>query len=390
MQTLKSELNKELVENILPYWIKKTIDNENGGFYGRIDGHEQIHKQANKGVVLNARILWTFAAAYRTQKDPQYLEMAERAFQYIREHFIDKEQGGVYWELDYRGNPVSTRKQIYAQGFALYGFSELYRATGKPEALEEALAIYSLIEKHAYDPQYGGYLEALDRNWQPVEDMKLSARDANLPKSMNTHLHILEPYTNLLRIRRDPSLEKAQRELIQMFCEHIISPKTGHLVLFFDEKWNEKSETISYGHDIEAAWLLYEAAEVLGNKTLLEKVKQISLSVVKAAYEGLQDDGSMIYESEGTHLDRDRHWWIQAETVVGSFYACLISGDTSYLETAKKTWKYIQEHIVDKVNGEWVWSASPDGMQNRSDDKAGFWKCPYHNARMCMEIKNKN
>ncbi|MDR0681709.1 MAG: AGE family epimerase/isomerase [Dysgonamonadaceae bacterium] len=390
MQTLKSELHKELVENILPYWIERTVDHENGGFYGRIDGHEQLHKQANKGVVLNARILWTFAAAYRTQKNPLYLETAERAFQYICEYFIDKEQGGVYWEIDYQGNPVSTRKQIYAQGFALYGFSELYRATGKPEALEEALKIYNLIENHAYDPQYGGYFEALDRNWQPIENMKLSARDANVPKSMNTHLHILEPYTNLLRIRRNPALEVAQEELIQMFCEHIISPKTHHLVLFFDEKWNEKSKIISYGHDIEAAWLLYEAAEVLGNETLLEKVKHVSLSVVKAAYEGLQDDGSMIYESEGTHFDRDRHWWIQAETVVGSFYAYLISSNTFYLETAKKTWKYIQEHIVDKINGEWVWSAYPSGKQNRSDDKAGFWKCPYHNARMCMEIENKN
>jgi mannobiose 2-epimerase len=386
MPELKKELNRELVGNILPYWIKKTADNENGGFYGRIDGHEHIHKQENKGVVLNTRILWTFAAAYRTQKNPLYLETAERAFQYILEHFMDKEQGGVYWELDYRGNPVNTRKQIYAQGFALYGFSELYRATGKPEALEEALKIYNLIEKYAYDSQSGGYLEALNRNWQPIEDMKLSARDANVPKSMNTHLHILEPYTNLLRVWRNPALEKAQEELIRVFCDYIISAKTHHLVLFFDEKWNEKSTVISYGHDIEAAWLLYEAAEVLGNKTLLEKVKQVSLSVVEAAYEGLQDDGSMIYESEGTHFDKDRHWWIQAETVVGSMYAFHISGNEKYLDVAKKNWNYIQNHIIDKENGEWVWSAFPDGKQNRNDDKAGFWKCHYHNARMCMEI----
>lgn len=386
MQTLQSELQNELIGNILPYWIKKTVDNENGGFYGRIDGLEQLHKQANKGAVLNARILWTFAAAYRTQKNPRYFEMAERAFQYIRNHFIDKEYGGVYWELDYRGNPVNTRKQIYAQGFALYGFSEWYRATGNPEALEEALAVYRLIEKYAYDSQYGGYLEALNRNWQPVEDMKLSARDANVPKSMNTHLHILEPYTNLLRVWRNPSLEKAQKELIQVFCDHIVSAKTHHLVLFFDEKWNEKSTVISYGHDIEAAWLLHEAAEVLGEAALLEKVKSVSLSIVKAAYEGLQEDGSMIYESKGRHFDRDRHWWIQAETVAGSVCAYLISGEAYYLETAKKTWKYIREHIVDRLNGEWVWSAYPDGKQNHTDDKAGFWKCPYHNARMCMEV----
>jgi mannobiose 2-epimerase len=390
MQTLQSELTNELFENILPYWMTKMPDVENGGFYGRIDGQEHVHKQANKGLVLNARILWTFAAAYRLRKHPRYLETAERAFAYIREYFIDKEYGGVYWELDYRGRPVSTRKQIYAQGFALYGFSELYRATGNPDALEEALRMYDRIERLAHDARYGGYLEALSREWQPIGDMKLSARDANVPKSMNTHLHILEPYTNLLRIRRDPALEKAQEALIRIFCDHIVSAETHHLTLFFDERWNKKSTVVSYGHDIEAAWLLYEAAEVLGNETLTGRVKQVALSLVDAAYEGLQEAGGMMYESEGARSDRDRHWWIQAETVAGSVYAYRLSGDASYLDVAKKTWQYIRHHILDKVNGEWVWSAGPDGRQNRTDDKAGFWKCPYHNARMCMEVMNWN
>jgi mannobiose 2-epimerase len=387
MQNLKEELKQELIDDILPYWIKKTIDKENGGFYGRIDGHEQLHKQANKGAILNARILWTFSAAYRLLHDPQYLEIAERAFRYIQDHFIDKEYGGVYWELDYQGNPVSTRKQIYAQGFAIYGFSEFYRATGKQEALNEAIQIFHLLEKQAYDPEYGGYIEALNRDWQPIEDMKLSARDANVPKSMNTHLHILEPYTNLLRVWRDPALVKAHEQLIHVFYNHIISSKTHHLILFFDEKWTGQSEKVfSYGHDIECAWLLYEAAEVWGDEELLAQVKPISIAVANAAYEGLQEDGSMIYESEENHFDQDRHWWVQAETVVGSAYAYKISGDISYLNIAKKTWQYIQEHILDRENGEWVWSAYPDGRQNHTDDKAGFWKCPYHNARMCMEI----
>jgi mannobiose 2-epimerase len=386
MQILQSELHRELVDDILPYWIRKTVDNENGGFYGRIDGREHLHKQANKGVVMNARILWTFSAAYRIERNPLYLEMAERAFRYILNHFVDKEYGGVYWELDYLGNPVNTRKQIYAQGFALYGFSEFYRATNQPEALEEAINLFKLLEKYAYDPEYGGYWEARNRDWQPIEDMKLSARDANVPKSMNTHLHILEPYTNLLRVWQDPALIKAHEQLIRVFCRHIISAETHHLILFFDEQWNSRSEMISYGHDIECAWLLYEAAEVLGNEELTAQVKPVSMAVVEAAYEGLQTDGSLIYESEGSHFDNDRHWWIQAETVVGSSYAYKISGDTKYLNIAQKNWEYIKNHILDKENGEWVWSAYPDGAQNHTDDKAGFWKCPYHNARMCMEM----
>ena len=386
MKTLTSELHRELVEDILPYWMTKTVDRENGGFYGRIDGQELLHKQANKGAVMNARILWTFAAAYRLLNNPQYLEIAERAFRYILDHFIDKEYGGVYWELDYRGNPVNPRKQIYAQGFALYGFSEFYRATGRQEALDEAIKIFHLLQQHAYDPENGGYIEALNRDWQPIEDMKLSARDANAPKSMNTHLHILEPYTNLLRVWRDPALMEAHKQLITVFCDHIVSPETHHLILFFDKQWNRQSDAISYGHDIECAWLLYEAAEILGDKELIAKVKPVSLAVVDAASEGLQTDGSMIYETTEKHTDSDRHWWVQAETVVGAAYAYAISGDARYLMIAEKNWQYIQEHILDRANGEWFWSASPDGQPNRRDDKAGFWKCPYHNARMCMEI----
>jgi mannobiose 2-epimerase len=386
MQKLQQELKNELLQDILPYWMNKIIDNEHGGFFGRIDGREQVHKQANKGAVMNARILWTFAAAYRIYKNPQYLEMAERAFLYIVDYFIDKEYGGVYWELDYLGHPVSTRKQIYAQGFAIYGFSEFYRATGRQEALDEAITLFHLLEKHAYDPEYSGYIEALNRDWQPIEDMKLSAKDANAPKSMNTHLHILEPYTNLLRVWRNPALLQAQDRLIFVFCNHIISPVTHHLILFFDNEWNPLSNAFSYGHDIESAWLLYEAIQVLGSEKWLAQVKPICMAVTKAACEGLQDDGSLIYESEGGHSDSNRHWWVQAELMVGSLYAYEISDDTNYLHQARNAWEYIKNHILDMENGEWFWSASPDGRSNRLDDKAGFWKCPYHNARMCMEF----
>ncbi|GHV58095.1 cellobiose 2-epimerase [Bacteroidia bacterium] len=386
MQKLKQELREELQRDILPYWIRKTVDHEQGGFYGRIDGHEELHKQANKGAVMNARILWTFSAAYRIYRNPYYFAMADRAFRYILDYFLDKEQGGIYWELDYRGNPVNTRKQTYAQGFAIYGLSEFYRATGRQEALDEAINLFHLLEQHAYDPEHGGYVEALNRSWQPVEDMRLSEKDANAPKSMNTHLHILEPYTNLLRIWRDPALLQAQERLIHVFCKHIISPETHHLILFFDNEWHPQSKIFSYGHDIECAWLLYEAAEVVGDEELLAQIKPLCMAITEAAYEGLQDDGSLIYESEGDHFDRDRHWWVQAEMIVGSACAYTISGDTNYLQKSRKAWEYVKNCILDKQNGEWFWSAYSNGKPNCEDDKAGFWKCPYHNARMCMEI----
>jgi len=216
--------------------------------------------------------------------------------------------------------------------------------------------------------------------------MRLSEKDANEKKTMNTHLHILESFTNLCRVCDDQQLKDAQTKLIHTFIGHIVNHDTHHLHLFFDEVWNVKSSAISFGHDIEASWLLFEAAEVLGNTGLINTVKELSLKIADAASEGLEPDGSMIYEKENRHEDRDRHWWVQAEAVTGLMYAWKNSGKALYYENAKKVWDYIQIQIIDQTNGEWYWSRYPDGRINWRDDKAGFWKCPYHNGRMCMEL----
>jgi mannobiose 2-epimerase len=382
LQKLQQELNNELTQNILPYWQNKMLD-PNGGFYGRIDGKEKLHKDTNRGVVMNARILWTFSSAYRILKNEEYLKTARHAYEYFVKYFTDKEYGGVFWELDSRGNPVNTRKQLYAQGFAIYGLSEYYRAANDTDALNEAVKIFDCVEKHALDRQCGGYVEALDRKWQPVKDMRLSGKDDNTPKSMNTHLHILEPYTNLLRVWKNEHLKKAHKNLIKIFCEKIISTGTYHQNLFFDMAWKPLSRAVSYGHDIECAWLLYEAAELQGNE---KDIVPVTLNIANAAAEGLQKDGSMLYEKTGEHTVYDRHWWVQAETVAGFYHAYMISGDEKYLHYAINVWNYIKTHLIDETNGEWFWSVAPDGTVNVKDDKAGLWKCPYHNGRMCMEI----
>lgn len=376
---------KELTDNILPFWFERMQDHRYGGFYGRIDGNNLLYPEANKGAILNARILWTFSSAYRLLKDVTYLQVAQRAFDYICTFFLDEEYGGAYWELDYQGNPVNMKKQTYAQGFMLYGFSEFYRATGNQKALDLAKAFFHLIEK-CHDERLGGYFEAYTRDWQPIDDMRLSEKDANEKKTMNTHLHVLEPYTNLLRIWRNEILVDAQRRLIDIFVTKILDPATCHLNLFFNEKWDVKSTAISYGHDIEASWLLFEAAETLGDRALLDKVRDVSLIIADAAAEGLNNDGSMSYEREEDRINNERHWWVQAETVVGYMYAYKNSGNSRYKEKAAAAWRYIREQIVDSENGEWHWSRLPDGSVNHKDDKAGFWKCPYHNSRMCLEM----
>ncbi len=388
INSLKSEAEEILTTNILPYWINKLIDTENGGFLGSISGTEEVIPDAPKGAVLNARILWTYSAAYRLLKKPEYLETASRAKEYLIQYFYDQKNGGIYWLLDYKGNPMETKKQIYAQGFAVYGLSEYYRVTADKEALAYAKRLFHDIEKHSFDNEKNGYLEALTKDWKPIADMRLSAKDKNSEKTMNTHLHILEPYTNLYRVWKDETLKNQLKNLIEIFLYKIVNADTYHLNLFFDTDWNNKTEIISFGHDIEATWLLYEAAGALDDKKILEKVKDLLPKILNASLEGFQPDGSMIYEKtiRSGHEDRERHWWVQAETVVGLINHYQHYNDEKSLEKAIRCWNYIKNNLIDYQNGEWFWSVYDNGSINRRDDKAGVWKCPYHNGRMCMEI----
>lgn len=386
---MKTEMQDVLQKNILRFWLDKMVDQEHGGFYGRIDGHEHLHADAEKGAILNARILWAFSAAYRVLGDKTYLEAASRAKHYIIDHFIDPEYGGVYWSLDCNGKPLDTKKQFYAIGFAIYGMSEYARATGDAEALKVAIDLYRCIEEHALDHEYNGYIEAMTRDWQPIADMRLSELDANYPKSQNTHLHIIEPYTNLYRVWKSDELKASLRNLIDIFTDRILNPETHHLDLFFDMDWKRGAGALeSYGHDIECSWLIHEAALVLGDAEVLKKVEPIVEMVAKASEKGLNADGSMVHEAnlDTGYVDSDLHWWVQAEAVVGFFNIYQYFGDESALQKAQHCWTYIKENLIDDENGEWHWSRRKDGTLNLDDDKAGFWKCPYHNSRMCLEI----
>lgn len=386
---MKTEMQDVLQKNILRFWLDKMVDQEHGGFYGRIDGHEHLHADAEKGAILNARILWAFSAAYRVLGDKTYLEAASRAKHYIIDYFIDPEYGGVYWSLDCNGKPLDTKKQFYAIGFAIYGMSEYARATGDAEALKVAIDLYRCIEEHALDHEYNGYIEAMTRDWQPIADMRLSELDANYPKSQNTHLHIIEPYTNLYRVWKSDELKASLHNLIDIFTDRILNPETHHLDLFFDMDWKRGAGALeSYGHDIECSWLIHEAALVLGDAEVLKKVEPIVEMVAKASEKGLNADGSMVHEAnlDTGYVDSDLHWWVQAEAVVGFFNIYQYFGDESALQKAQHCWTYIKKNLIDNENGEWHWSRRKDGTLNLDDDKAGFWKCPYHNSRMCLEI----
>ena len=397
---MKQEMQDVLEKNILRFWLDKMVDREHGGFYGRIDGQGTLHPEAEKGAILNARILWAFSAAYRVLGHQEYLDAATRAYEYLIDHFIDKEYGGVYWSVDYLGRPLDTKKQFYAIGFAIYGLSEYVRATGDREALDYALQLYDCIEEHAFDREYNGYIEACTREWGEIADMRLSELDANYPKSQNTHLHIIEPYTNLLRCLKELhaqescdyvpvlgsvlpigvtipmedifNVEASLRNLIDIFTDKILNPETHHLDLFFEKDWTRGAGRLeSYGHDIECSWLLHEAALVLGDKAVLAKVEPIVREVAKASEKGVCPDGSMIHEAnlDTGHVDDDLHWWVQAENVVGWFNLYQHFGDKQALDRALRCWNYIKTQIIDWDNGEWHWSRHPDGTLNTVETK---------------------
>jgi mannobiose 2-epimerase len=386
----KKELEKEL-ENILNYWVDNTLDEGYGGFVGRIDNSNKVIPGSPKGSVLNARILWSFAAAYNQTKNALYLGMAAIAYRYIATYFIDEEYGGVYWTVDHEGKPLDTKKQVYASAFTIYALSEFYKATKDKEVLAEAKKLYQVLVDNSYDSLHTGYLEAFTRDWQPIADLRLSAKDANEKKSMNTHLHVLEAYTTLYTVWPDEGLRAQIVTLLHNFVDHIIDAETKHLILFFDEEWNAKSNTASYGHDIEATWLLLEAAEAIHHVELIEQLKFHCVQISEATLEGLDTDGGLWYEYEPAqnHLVKEKHWWPQAEAMVGFYNTYQITGDEKWLRLSIGSWEFVKQHILDKKKGEWFWGIYADGSVMTTEDKAGLWKCPYHNSRACLEVMRR-
>ena len=382
-----TDMEDELART-LSFWIEHTIDDVNGGFFGKIDHENKVSAKAPRGAVLNARILWAFSAAYNATKNAAYKTIADRAFHYFLQHFIDEQFGGIYWTVNFDGTPLDTKKQTYAIAFAVYGLSEYYKCSGDALAKDKAIELYNVIQQQTSDKNAGGYFEAFSQNWQPIDDLRLSAKDANEKKSMNTHLHVIEGYANLYSIWPDGNLKKQIEELLTIFSKYIIDKNTHHLILFFGENWTVKSETVSYGHDIEAAWLLQECAEIIHHKDHIENFKAYALKIALASEEGLDKDGGLWYEFEPAqhHLIKEKHWWPQSEAMIGFLNAWQINGDEHFLQQSISSWNFTKKYIVDEANGEWVWGVYEDYAVMKQEDKAGLWKCPYHNSRACLEI----
>jgi len=389
IKTLHTEISNELT-SILNYWSENAIDEKNGGFIGQIDFEDNKHENAEKGAVLHARILWSFAAAFKKTNDPKHFAIAERAFDYIKNNFYDKKHGGIFWSLHQDGTPKDTKNQIYAIAFVIYGLTEFYAISQNEEALELAKRLYEKIEEHSFDNENKGYFEAFNQDWTPIEDLRLSEKDANEKKTMNTHLHIVEAYANLYKVWKNDDLKNVIAQLLETIETHFVNPENWHLKLFFDENWIEKPDVISYGHDIEAAWLLLWCAEVIEDEKLIQNYKKYAVEMARVTKEGLDEDGGLWYEfdPEKNEMIAEKHWWPQAELWIGMVNAWQISGDETYFKIFENNWNFVKKYILDTKNGEWIWGINAD-YSKIEKDKAGFWKCPYHNSRACLEVMDR-
>lgn len=388
LQRLRGEMYDELTQRILPFWMNDATDRRHGGIVGLIAEDGTRVDDAPKGCILHARLLWTLSASYRALGDEAYRAAAERSAVHFAAHFIDPTFGGVFWMVDALGRPLDERKHVYAQAFAIYALVEHFNATGDERSLESAIGIFKLIEAHAHDAELGGYEEAFSRDWKRLDDVRLSAVDANERRSTNTHLHVLEAYTPLYAVWPDARLRARIESLLELFLDRIIAPDGGHVIAFLTEDWRPRSGKVSFGHDIEASWLLVEAARALADVALTERVQAAAVRLATSVLEHGVDtvNGGLFNECVDGHLDTDKEWWPQAEAIVGFLAAFQDTGRGDFLDAALSTWRFVTVHLIDRRNGEWLRRVNRAGDESRGGEKVGPWKCPYHNGRACLEV----
>ena len=388
LENFSQRVSEHLFGHYLPFWCGPALDKKNGGWMAWLSNDLKPDRSKPKGLIVNARILWAFSAAHQTRPKPIYSEMAERAFDFVMEKFWDAKHGGAFWRLNDSGKVIDDSKKIYGQAFYIYALTEFYRAFGNQAARARAKELFELIERHAHDAKFGGYMEVCNRDWSEADaDARLSEKDLSEKKSMNNHLHVLEAYTNLYRVWKNPRVAERLRELIEIFLTRILDTRTKHLHHFFDEQWNVRSDTYTFGHDIEASWLLCEAAEELCDAKLLARVREVALQMAETVFnEGFGADGGLCYEArDGKIIDAGRECWPQAEALVGFLNAFELSGNKSFFAAALQTWKFIDENLVDRIHGEWFWRINADGQPDKKLPKVSEWKGPYHATRACLE-----
>ncbi len=381
-----TQMKDHLEQKILPFWMDLK-DEKLGGFYGLVKENLEVKKDAMKGCILNSRILWTFSTAARICKNDAYLPYAKQAYDFM-DHFLDVERGGVYWSVTCEGKPIDTTKHTYCQAFAVYGLAAYYRACGDREALDKAMALFRVIEDKCRDA--GGYGEAFRYDFSPESNEKLSENGVMASRTMNTLLHVLEAYAELYRACGDEQVKKAARDALHCFLNVMYNPKRRRLEVFYDADFHSIIDLQSYGHDVEASWLMWDAVEAVIPQNEQKAYKNMCLDLLNSVLERAMTDRGFKNECEKGVDDEKRVWWVQAEAVLGFENAWKLTGEDKYLENLKKVWQFIQNVTIDqRENGEWFAYTTEEGVP-LGKPMVDEWKCPYHNGRMCLRVMDRN
>lgn len=429
LKTYGREVEEELFSNLLPFVSKYCVDQKEGGFYGRVAYDGTADTEALKGLVQHARLLWTYSRVYQTYGTSSSLESAEYAYVFLQNHFYDKEFGGYFWTVAASGRSYESKKSLFAipksarraarllserlpknrwgpslrerhivppryanqkiicgQAFVIFALAEYYLATGERKSLDEAIALYALLQKHVHDVQYGGYYDVCSRAWDVIHGANIEQAEGPVSKTEGTQMPLLAAFTVLFRAWPDAELYESLEELIRLHLEEMVDGTGRHLGQMFDARWQIVNDKISFGHDIEISWLLVEAAEALGDPELLHEVKAFALRLAEITLaEGVDDAGAVLNNQEQFHY---RISWAQAEGMVGFLNAYQLSGDQRFLEASINCWRFVKEYMIDIQDGSWFQLVSPDG-QPLPGRKLGIWGGPFHKVRTCIEVKQR-
>lgn len=380
----KEEIKSELENHIIPFW-NNLCDYEKGGFYGYMSSDLELDKNAEKGVILHSRILWFYSNCYLTLKREDCLEKAKHCFEFLKNYCIDRDRGGVYWLMNADGTVSDSMKHTYCQAFFIYAMASYYDASKDKEALDLAMSVFDTVETKCVDDI--AYLEAQSKEFVPVENDALSENGLMADKTMNTVLHLIEAYSELYRVNPDKKVLERLKFQLELTCDKIYDKEGHKLLVFFDRDMKVIGDIHSYGHDIEATWLLDRACYIIGDTKLTEKISAMNKAIVANIADIAFENGSLNNERDKTEINRTRIWWVQAESVVGFLNGYQRYGEEKYLEMSRSVWNYIKNNIVDKrEGGEWFSQIEENGCYTKEKATVDPWKCPYHNGRMCLEV----
>ena len=385
MERIANAASAMLTERLLPFWQALRADTF-GGYYGYMDFRHQVDRKAEKGCILNSRILWFFSEAAMGLGDGSLFPYARHAYLFLRDHCLDRDYGGVYWSVTYDGKPLDDSKHTYDQAFAIYALSAYARLTGEEEPLALARSLFRLIEERCTDAE--GYLEAFSRDFSPISNEKLSENGVMAERTMNTLLHVFEGYAELYQASRDPAVGRAMERILDIYAGRIYDPDRRRQKVFFDLDYRPLIDLTSYGHDIESSWLIDWGCKLLGKPALAEKIAAIDSDLARSVLRDAFDGASIANECEEGRVDGHRVWWVQAEAVLGLVNEFGKHPDrTDCRDAAAAVWRYITEKVTDhRPGGEWYWRLDENGTPDQGKPIVEPWKCPYHNGRMCLEL----